>query len=132
MRLQKQESRKVGNRTYSKWTVNLPSELVEKAGWKEGEEIGARLLNNGVLLFPASVEDEGKEVRYKETTKKEKYSPGERFLRIYNNLPISERGEVVVVVRGEPMTWKIVRNHIAHDTPAGKKILKKLCELEII
>lgn len=39
MRLQKQLSRKVGDKEYPKYVIVLPPKIVNKAGWKEGQEI---------------------------------------------------------------------------------------------
>lgn len=41
MKLQKQLSRKVGDKEYSKYVVVFSSEAVEKSGFKEGEELEA-------------------------------------------------------------------------------------------
>jgi hypothetical protein len=42
MKLQKQVSRKVGDKEYSKWVLVLPSSIIKKLGWKEGTELSAR------------------------------------------------------------------------------------------
>lgn len=41
MKLQKQLSRKVGDKEYSKYVVVFPPEIVEKSGFKEGQELEA-------------------------------------------------------------------------------------------
>lgn len=56
----------------------------------------------------------------------------ERFMKVYSNLPINLRKETVVVVDKEPMSWDVAHNEINNDTKLGKKILKKLIELDII
>jgi hypothetical protein len=55
-----------------------------------------------------------------------------RFMRIYANLPIEERTQVVVVLNDEPISWEVARNEIAHETQRGKSILDKLKKLSII
>lgn len=55
-----------------------------------------------------------------------------RFLKIYANLPIEERSQVVVVIDDEPISWEVSRNEIVHSTPRGKAILSKLKKLDII
>ncbi|MDO8611163.1 MAG: hypothetical protein Q7R95_11610 [bacterium] len=55
-----------------------------------------------------------------------------KFLRIYANLPLNQRNEIVVVLDDEPMTWNAVRVEIENDTEKGKEILKKLIDLQII
>ncbi len=133
MQLQRQESRKIGKKKYDKWVITLPPQIVKKLGWNEGEELDIQELNKGVLIFSASIKKNGKTVTYKEPVPRvEKYSPYERFFRIYNNLPLSERKEVIVVINGEGITWQGVRNYIAHNTEIGKTILKKLVDLDII
>ncbi|MEK7597159.1 MAG: hypothetical protein AAB441_00765 [Patescibacteria group bacterium] len=56
----------------------------------------------------------------------------EKFLRIYANLPLNQRSEIVVVLGDEPMTWNATRVEIENDTEKGKEILKKLVDLQII
>jgi len=56
----------------------------------------------------------------------------ERFMRVYSNLPLNMRKEVIVVINKEPISWDVARNEIEHDTQLGKEILKKLMELKII
>lgn len=55
-----------------------------------------------------------------------------KFLRIYANLPLNQRNEIVVVIDDEPMTWNSARVEIENDTEKGKEILKKLVDLQII
>jgi len=57
----------------------------------------------------------------------------EKFLKVYANLPINLREEIVLVVPGKgPITWNVAFLEIDNDTPLGKEILKKLSELAII
>ena len=55
-----------------------------------------------------------------------------KFLRIYANLPLNQRNEIVVVIDDEPMTWNAVRVEIENYTEKGKEILQKLVNLQII
>jgi len=55
-----------------------------------------------------------------------------RFMKIYANLPLEERSQVVVVLNEEPISWEVARNEIIHNTKKGKEILKKLKKLNII
>lgn len=52
MRLQKQLSRKVGDKEYAKWVLVLPTEVVKSAGWKEGEELIVESKRNQIILKP--------------------------------------------------------------------------------
>jgi len=56
----------------------------------------------------------------------------ERFHAVYANLPLSLREQVVLVLDDEPITWKVANLEIIEDTKVGRRILKKLIELEII
>ncbi len=57
----------------------------------------------------------------------------ERFLKIYANLPINLREEIILVLPGKgPITWNIAYLEIKQDTQLAEEILKKLDELSII
>jgi len=65
----------------------------------------------------------------------------ERFLRIYANLPLSVRKEIVLVLeeKGEgeviikqPITWEVAYLEVKNNTPKSEKILEKLEDLKII
>lgn len=56
----------------------------------------------------------------------------ERFYKVYNNLPLNTRDEVILVVDGESITWKVARLEIDNDTKLSKIILEKLASLEFI
>ena len=43
MKLQKQTSRKIGNKEYSKYVIIIPSEAIKELKWKEGEEIKSKI-----------------------------------------------------------------------------------------
>ena len=51
------------------------------------------------------------------------------FTRIYANLPLGSRNEIVIVVDDEPMTWKAVWLEVEQNTPLLTKILEKLDKL---
>ena len=57
----------------------------------------------------------------------------EKFLKIYANLPINVREEIVCVVReDQPITWNVAYLEIKNDTVLGEQIFKKLENLKII
>ncbi|PJE62920.1 hypothetical protein COU88_02350 [Candidatus Roizmanbacteria bacterium CG10_big_fil_rev_8_21_14_0_10_39_6] len=57
----------------------------------------------------------------------------ERFLKIYANLPVNLRNEIIVVLPDVgPMTWNIAYLEISNDTKLSKKILEKLSNFKII
>ncbi len=56
----------------------------------------------------------------------------EEFFKIYANLPIEERNNVVVVIDKQPISWNIAYLEIKKDTKLGQQILKTLKDLGII
>lgn len=57
----------------------------------------------------------------------------ERFLKIYADLPINLRGEIILVLLGKgPITWNIAYLEVKGDTNLSKEILEKLAALNII
>jgi len=56
----------------------------------------------------------------------------EQFLKIYANLPMGVRQEIVLVFDGRPITWDVVYNEVISDTPLSKTILEKLKNLKFI
>ena len=56
----------------------------------------------------------------------------EKFLKIYSNLPINLRKEIILVINNEPITWNVAYLEIKNNTLLGKTILRKLEELMIV
>lgn len=57
----------------------------------------------------------------------------DRFMKVYSNLPINLRKEVIIVLKDEgPISWDVAHQEIKNNTKLGRKILEKLVELEII
>lgn len=56
----------------------------------------------------------------------------ERFIKVYSNLPINVRKEIIVIIDGEPISWQVAHNEIKHNTKLGDRILAKLVELDFI
>lgn len=56
----------------------------------------------------------------------------ERFYKVYNNLPLNVREEIILVINDEPITWKVAKLEIDQDTGLSKEILGKLATLKII
>lgn len=56
-----------------------------------------------------------------------------RFIKVYSNLPINLRNEVILVLpdRG-PITWNVAFLEVQNETELGKIIIEKLIELKII
>jgi len=56
----------------------------------------------------------------------------ERFLKIYPDLPLSLRKEIILVISKEPITWNAAYVEVFNNTAKSKEILEKLRELKII
>lgn len=55
-----------------------------------------------------------------------------KFLKVYANLPLGVREEVVIVIEGEPLSWRAAKLEVELDTKKGREILEKLNKLEIL
>lgn len=56
----------------------------------------------------------------------------EDFFKIYSNIPIEERNNVIVVIKEKPISWNLAYQEIKNKTELGQKILKILKSLDII
>jgi len=54
VRLQRQLSRKVGRKQYAKWVITLPPKIIEKIGWRAGEELSVAIDEKCVKITPKS------------------------------------------------------------------------------
>jgi len=55
-----------------------------------------------------------------------------KFVKVYNNLPPPERDLVCVVIDKDGITWRLAYEEIKKDTELGKRIQKKLEEMNLI
>jgi len=55
-----------------------------------------------------------------------------RFLKIYSNIPLNLRKEVIIVLDKEPITWSVAYVEVFNNTKKSTEILKKLDEMKII
>ncbi len=55
-----------------------------------------------------------------------------KFLKVYANLPLGVREEVVIVIDGEPLSWKAAQLEVEQNTKKGKEILEQLNKLQIL
>ena len=132
MKLQKQKSRKTKKKTYNKWVVTIPPRTIEELKWKEGDMIDGDVSENKLVLS-ASRSKISKKTKIKKMMKGDKMmSAYDRFMQIYFNLPIPERSQVVVVINDKAISWDVAYKEIQNKTELGKKIEKKLTDLEII
>ena len=57
----------------------------------------------------------------------------EKFLKIYANLPLGIRQEIILVLEEKgPITWDVAFIEVDNDTELSKIILEKLEKLQII
>ena len=57
----------------------------------------------------------------------------EKFLKIYANLPLGVRQEIILVLDdGKPITWNVAFMEVEANTSLSGIILEKLEKLEII
>jgi len=56
----------------------------------------------------------------------------EKFNKIYANLPLGVRQEIILTVDNQPITWNVAFIEVQNDTPISKEILEKLEKLNII
>lgn len=52
MKVQKRLNRKVGNKEYAKWEVDIPPSVIEEVGWKDGMELDVDVKEDRVVLKP--------------------------------------------------------------------------------
>jgi len=50
MKLQKQLSRKVGNKKYPKWVITVPPKQVKELRWEEGEFLESEVSNQELTI----------------------------------------------------------------------------------
>lgn len=56
-----------------------------------------------------------------------------RFIKVYSNLPINLRNEIILVLPNiGSITWNVASLEINGETEIGQTILNKLIELKII
>ncbi len=50
MRLQKQLSKKIGDKEYAKYVIVVPPKTIDKLKWKEGEELEAEVKGDKLII----------------------------------------------------------------------------------
>lgn len=56
MKLQKQLSRKVGNKKYPKWVITIPPKQVKELDWKEGEYLESKVNDQELTIKKENVQ----------------------------------------------------------------------------
>jgi len=54
------------------------------------------------------------------------------FMKIFANLPLNVRDEIISVVDGFPITWNVAYLEIKGETEKGEKILRNLVLLGLL
>jgi len=49
-------NRKVGDKEYIKWYVDIPSDIIQKAGWKDKTELQADIRDKKIILKPKKID----------------------------------------------------------------------------
>ena len=56
----------------------------------------------------------------------------DKFIKVYSNLPIDIRKEIILLIEEKPISWDVAYIEIEKETTLGKEILRKLLELGFI
>lgn len=56
----------------------------------------------------------------------------ENFLKVYANLPLGIREEIILVLEGKPITWNVAYLEVNNNTKNSQEILRKLEEFKIL
>ena len=56
----------------------------------------------------------------------------EKFLKVYANIPLGLRGDIILVIDGKPLTWDVAYLEVKENTDLSKKILEDLKNLKLI
>src|SRR3989338_8751227 len=99
MKLQKNISRRAKGKVYEKWILTIPEKTVKDLSWKQGTELKTEVHDGKLVLSEERTvikvvkgSIDGRELSY-----------FERFMLVYNSLPLAERKMPVVVIDGEPI-----------------------------
>lgn len=116
MRLQRVESRSVGNRTYHKYVLTLPEDLIDAAGWEAGGEIKAKLRGHEVILS-YTAEEVGTQSRAKKAG-----SDYEQF---------RDRIRAALASESEGLTWRELRDRLTLDQKVPNNVWVRRMERDI-
>ena len=56
----------------------------------------------------------------------------EQFFKVYANLPLNLRDEIICIIDDGPISWRVAFLEISAETDKGSEILGKLVTLEVI
>ena len=55
-----------------------------------------------------------------------------RFLKVYANLPLNAREQVILKYNEQPITWNVAYFEVSSDSDNAESILEELSRLEFI
>ena len=55
-----------------------------------------------------------------------------KFKKVYSNLPLGIRKEIILVVGKEPVTWSVIWLEVDQRTETGNEMLRLLKKLRLI
>ena len=56
----------------------------------------------------------------------------EDFLKVFANIPLGLRDDIILVFEDKPLTWSVIYLEVKANTDLSNKILKELKELNLI
>jgi len=51
VKLQKQISRRIGNKEYAKYVIVIPKKDIDRVGFKEGDSLNLKIANDKIILL---------------------------------------------------------------------------------
>ena len=55
-----------------------------------------------------------------------------RFFRVYANVPLQLRDEVIIVIDNQPVSWQAAFIEVRSDSENGRKIVSEMAKLDLI
>lgn len=56
----------------------------------------------------------------------------DKFFKVYANIPLGLRDDIIVVIDDKPLTWNVVYLEVKENTDLSKNILEELKNLNLI
>jgi len=56
----------------------------------------------------------------------------DKFFKVYANIPLGLRNDIILVIDGKPLTWDVAYLEVKENTDLSKKILEDLKNLKLI
>ena len=109
--------------------VSTLQEIVKDWGEKNTEDI----IRDAKSTPPYRSSKFGEEIFEREDAKIYRELPKrEKFMKIYSNLPINLREEIIAVIKDKPISWHAAYLEVEGGTKLGEEILNRLKKMQII